>query len=94
MVPGGAAALPQTDGPVLEVGSGPGFLRDLIPNLITSDILRVNGLSVVLDGSEMPFATGSLRDCHGRCPAPRLPAQALHQRSGPLREAPWEAGDD
>ncbi|MGB6068502.1 MAG: methyltransferase domain-containing protein [Desulfomonilaceae bacterium] len=55
------AALPHTDGPVLEVGSGPGFLRDLIPDLITSDILRVNGLSVVLDGSEMPFATCSLR---------------------------------
>ena len=55
------AALPRTDGPVLELGSGAGFLRDLFPDLITSDILRINDLSLVLDGTEMPFAAGSLR---------------------------------
>ena len=55
------SALPQTDGPILELGSGAGFMRDLFPELITSDILYLNDLSVVLDANELPFRTGSLR---------------------------------
>ncbi|MGO9567094.1 MAG: class I SAM-dependent methyltransferase [Desulfomonilaceae bacterium] len=54
-------ALPQTNGPVLELGSGAGFLRDSFPELITSDILQVKGLSVVLDANEIPFKRASLR---------------------------------
>jgi SAM-dependent methyltransferase len=55
------AALPPMDGPVLELGSGAGFLKDLFPDLITSDILHVKDLSVVLDANDMPFGTSSLR---------------------------------
>jgi SAM-dependent methyltransferase len=55
------AALPPTEGPVVELGSGAGFLRDLFPELITSDILYVEDLSVVLDANQMPFGNGSLR---------------------------------
>jgi SAM-dependent methyltransferase len=55
------AALPPTDGPIVELGSGAGFLKDLFPDLITSDILHLKDLSVVLDAKEMPFQTGSLR---------------------------------
>jgi SAM-dependent methyltransferase len=54
-------ALPQMDGPVLELGSGAGFMRDSFPELITSDILHVKDLSVVLDANEIPFRVGSLR---------------------------------
>jgi SAM-dependent methyltransferase len=54
-------ALPPSDGPVVELGSGAGFLRDLFPDVITSDILYVKDLSVVLDANNLPFETGSLR---------------------------------
>jgi hypothetical protein len=33
-----AGALPRSMGPVLELGSGAGFLKDFLPGLITSEI--------------------------------------------------------
>lgn len=54
-------ALPSIEGPVVELGSGAGFLTKFIPDLITSDILQVKDLSVVLDAGEIPFVAGSLR---------------------------------
>jgi SAM-dependent methyltransferase len=54
-------ALPNGDGAVLELGSGAGFLSDHIPDLITSDIFRCDGIRVVLDGHFLPFPQGSLR---------------------------------
>jgi SAM-dependent methyltransferase len=56
-----AAALPPGAGPVLELGSGAGFLGDYIPDLITSDVLPTPGVSVVLDAHALPFRDGSLR---------------------------------
>jgi SAM-dependent methyltransferase len=56
-----ARALPDGPGHVLELGSGAGFLREFIPGLITSDTFRCPGISLVLDGSQMPFRTGTLR---------------------------------
>ena len=56
-----AAALPAGEGPVLELGSGPGFLGDYIPGLITSDILCCPWVRIVLDGARLPFANGALR---------------------------------
>ncbi len=56
-----AEALPRGDGPVLELGSGPGFLGERIPGLITSEIFFVPGVRVVLDGCALPFADDSLR---------------------------------
>jgi SAM-dependent methyltransferase len=47
-------------GPLLELGSGAGFLHALMPATITSDIIRVRGLGVVLDAQALPFAVGSL----------------------------------
>lgn len=43
-------------GLVLEVGSGAGFLQDVYSPLITSDIIRVSGISTVLDAHRLPFA--------------------------------------
>src|SRR5262245_44206486 len=48
-------ALPSGCEPVLELGSGPGFLADFIPGLVTSDILACEGVRVVLDGTHLPF---------------------------------------
>ncbi len=54
-------SLPKGDAPILELGSGGGFLRELLPDLIETDILHVPLISAVLDGHELPFRSGSLR---------------------------------
>ncbi len=55
------ADLPLIDGPVLEIGSGAGFLKESLPGLITSDVFFLPHLSVVLDASAIPFQRDSLR---------------------------------
>src|SRR5206468_8284916 len=52
---------PQSVGGVLEVGSGAGFLSELLSGLITSEIMFLPGLSLVLDGCCLPFRDGALR---------------------------------
>ncbi len=47
-------------GPCLEVGSGAGFLREMLPQVITSDVFMVPGLDLVLDAQKMPFGDSSL----------------------------------
>jgi SAM-dependent methyltransferase len=56
-----AAALPPGGGPVLELGAGAGFLNEVIPGLITSEVFPCHGVRVVLDGLDLPFADRSLR---------------------------------
>ena len=56
-----AAHLPQGNLPVLELGSGGGFLRDYLRDLITSDVFYYAHTSVVLDGRQMPFKDGAFR---------------------------------
>ena len=57
-----AAALPPGPGPVLELGSGAGFARDVIPgHLITSEYFVIRGVDAVLDGQALPFADASLK---------------------------------
>jgi SAM-dependent methyltransferase len=54
------ATIPESDGQVLELGSGGGFLDRYLP-LITSEIFYCPYVKVILDGQALPFATGSLR---------------------------------
>jgi SAM-dependent methyltransferase len=56
-----AATLPGGPGPLLELGSGAGFLDDFIPGLITSEVFYCPGIRAVLNGLELPFADGALR---------------------------------
>ena len=56
-----AEALPMGKKPVLELGSGAGFLRDFVPDLVTSEVLHCPDVNVVLNGQEVPFADGALR---------------------------------
>ncbi len=56
-----AASLPTGEGGVLELGSGAGFLREVVPDLITSDIQRVPGVDLVADAMALPFGDGALR---------------------------------
>jgi SAM-dependent methyltransferase len=46
--------------PILEIGSGAGFLAEHIPNLISSDIRRYPWLSITIDGHQLPFADDAL----------------------------------
>jgi len=53
-----AKQLPQ--GKLVEIGSGGGFLKDLMPSLITSDIMPFNHCDMVLSAEEMPFSENEL----------------------------------
>lgn len=55
-----SALLPLHEEPVLELGSGGGFLSDYVPELITSEVLYCQHVGVVLDGSHLPFVNESL----------------------------------
>lgn len=48
------------EGLILELGSGAGFLVELASRAISSDLLIVDGLQVVADGQQLPFANASL----------------------------------
>jgi SAM-dependent methyltransferase len=53
--------LPRGSEPVLELGSGAGFMNDFIPGLITSEVFVCPNIAVVLDAMNLPFADNSLR---------------------------------
>jgi len=48
-------------GSVLELGSGAGFLSNVAPGVITSDLFIVDGISLVMDAQRFPFRSGSLK---------------------------------
>ena len=57
-----AAALPVSiSGPVLELGSGGGFLREYIPELLMSEVQPMPGVDLVADGQRLPFKKRTLR---------------------------------
>lgn len=71
-----ASALPPEKGLVIEIGSGAGFLKDAIPDVITSELSLCSNVSMVLDGCRMPFADNTLRgivmtDVFHHLPQPR-----------------------
>ena len=47
-------------GKVVELGSGGGFLRELIPEIISSDILPLPGNGLTFSALDMPFDEGSV----------------------------------
>jgi SAM-dependent methyltransferase len=56
-----AAAIPDGEGDVLELGSGGGFLSRFIPGLITSEVFPVPGVSRVVDAHDLPFPDRALK---------------------------------
>lgn len=50
-----------TEGLVLELGSGGGFAKDYIPQLITSDVTSYEKVDKVVDAMQLPFEENSLR---------------------------------
>lgn len=56
-----ASVVPVGTSPVLELGSGAGFLDEHIPGLVTSEVFFNPGVRVVLDGVALPFTDASLK---------------------------------
>jgi SAM-dependent methyltransferase len=49
------------NGIALELGSGAGFTKKRIPEILTSDIIPYKGIDKVVDATRMPFPNDSLR---------------------------------
>ena len=47
-------------GKILEIGSGGGFLKQLYPNVVTSDILPLETCDMIFSAEEIPFSTNEL----------------------------------
>ena len=56
-----AQSVPAGPGRIVELGSGPGFLQDVVPEVMTLDIQRGEGIDVAADAHCLPFADGSLK---------------------------------
>lgn len=54
-----ASAVPPA-GRMVEVGSGPNILKKFVPNIITSDVARLDGVDLVFSASKLPFKDASL----------------------------------
>ena len=72
-----AATLPPGEGAVLELGAGGGFMSDLVPDLIASELFYCPNIRAVLDGLRLPFVAKTLRgivmtDVLHHLPQPRL----------------------
>ncbi len=61
MIAAGNAHLTATQGIDLELGSGGGFFRAILPTIVTSDIKPVDGIDRVIDGQSLPFDDESIR---------------------------------
>ncbi len=45
---------------VLEIGSGAGFIKEVIPEAITSEVFQIEGVDMVIDAMNLPFKNDSL----------------------------------
>lgn len=49
------------EGQILEIGSGAGFIKEFVPETITSDVIAYPGIDQVIDATQIPFEDSSLR---------------------------------
>ena len=56
-----ARSLPEGAGRVLELGSGAGFLRDVVADVVTSEVFVAPDIDIVLDARRLPLMDESLR---------------------------------
>ncbi len=56
-----ASAIPAGDGALLELGSGAGFIKEVLPDFMTSEIFKCPDIDMVLDGTHLPFVKGALK---------------------------------
>ena len=72
-----AASVPPGNAPILELGSGGGFLREHVRGVITSDVVSGPGIDAVLDGTTLPIEDHALRAI--------VMVDVLHHLSDPRR---------
>jgi SAM-dependent methyltransferase len=48
-------------GLAIELGSGGGFAKSVVPELVATDVLPYTGIDLVVDATNMPFGDGSVR---------------------------------
>lgn len=48
-------------GLAVEIGSGGGFVKEVVPEMVTSEIETVTGIDAVVDATQMAFKEGELR---------------------------------
>ena len=48
------------DAKILEIGSGGGFIKEIFPNVITSDIKPLSNVDMVVNAEDLPFEDGEL----------------------------------
>ncbi len=48
------------EGDVVEIGSGGGFIKDVVPSIITSDVISGSGIDYVFFADKMPFKKNSI----------------------------------
>lgn len=52
---------PEVEGTTLELGSGGGFLKDVIPDVVTSDILPLDHVDLVFSAESLPYQANALK---------------------------------
>ena len=52
--------LPGKQDCVIEIGSGGGFLKKIVPQVLTSDIIFYNDIDIIIDAHSLPHADNSL----------------------------------
>ena len=52
--------IPDGKGQVLELGAGGGFLLEVLPDVVTSDVFPVPGVAEIIDATSLPFADNKL----------------------------------
>ena len=48
------------DRKLVELGSGAGFIKDVIPDVVTSDVFKIPNIDLVFSASRMPFKNNSV----------------------------------
>jgi SAM-dependent methyltransferase len=54
------ASLPERQNNLLELGSGAGSLKELLPNIITSEVFQTPGVDLIADARNLPLTNESL----------------------------------
>ena len=47
-------------GPKIELGSGPGFIKEIMPSVITSEVFLIPDVDLVISGHDLPFRDSSI----------------------------------
>jgi SAM-dependent methyltransferase len=69
-----AHELPLHSGDVLELGSGGGFIKSVIPGTVTSEVFPVPAVDLVVDAARLPFGPASLSGIVGTNVLHHLPS--------------------